>query len=65
MGSPIDPDDLISQGHGCIDDILHLSRFTDVHIIHLHTVLEGFAYPCVRKRICGFRLSMYVCKVIR
>ena len=38
MGSPIEPGSLVSQGYS----ILNLMTC----IIHIHTVLEGFAYPC-------------------
>ena len=65
MGSPINPDNIISQGYQYANfqktewmTIVHLPRFRIKHwkfsvilnfgtcIIHIDTVLEGFAYPC-------------------
>ena len=47
MGSAIEPGNLVSQGYSNLKKtvsmtIVHLRRC----IMHIHTVLEGFAYPC-------------------
>ena len=47
MGFPIEPGNLVSQGYSNFPKTawmtsVHLPRF---RIIHIHTVLVGFAYP--------------------
>ncbi len=42
MGSTIEPGNLVSQGYANFQK----NSMDDNCIIHFHTVLEGFAYPC-------------------